>query len=357
MKLFKVIPEGERALVTAPSGRRAVVDGPARVPFFDDVRMFERRVLLDNERGALVDENGAAERVAGPQVVWVHPQGCFRPDTLVPLARHEAVVVIDREGRYRFEKGADNPTVLVTADEKLHEFRWTGSKVDTDYKTPGALRVVKLRLQDTQTYVAYNVRTRDNMVASVHLMLSFRFVDLEKLLVNDDPLGQMFNRVMAEITSHVATLSFDEFKADTEAKVCGIPLLSGDAEATEWLRGLGVEMISAVLREWRPIDPRVQAVLEQAATANAQKAVDEANHERRMTQLKNDEAVLTKEKELEELRHAGAVARGRADGAEVAALWEALKDKVGEAEAGRLARLKVASAAATLCLPPEMLSR
>jgi len=356
--LFNVIPAGEKALVTSSGGVRTVVTGPKRVWRGSNVQMFRREVIPQNSRGTLVDENGKFSSVQGPSVVHIHPDGHFIPDLMRNLASHEAMVVIDRNGKYRIETGDKTPTVWVTMEEQIHEFKWTGSRGDTEVKTPGALRINCLRMQDTQTYVEYQVRTKDNIVAAINLMISFKFVDIEKLLANDDPMGAMYNRILADITKHVATLSFDDFKEDTEAKVTGIDLFTDTGR--KWFDNLGISLETVVLRAWRPLDVNVQRILEQAATANAQKAVDAANHERKMTQLQNEDAILDREASLDAKRREAAVARGQASGAELVAMFDALTlapSKISMETGERLLALTLASKAETLCLPPEMLGK
>jgi hypothetical protein len=62
------------------------------------------------------------------------------------------------------------------------------------------------------------VRTKDNALITVKLMLFFLLVDVERMLDNSaDPPGDLFNAVSADVIEWCAARKFDEFLAGTEA--------------------------------------------------------------------------------------------------------------------------------------------
>lgn len=357
MKFLELLAEGERAVVTSIFGKSKIVEGPASISKLNRIEKFDTIMLTELDRGVFTNELGKAETISGPCVVHIHPRGEFLFDTRVQLAKHEAIVVIDVDGKPKICTGDTEPVVYITKGQTIHEFKWTGSRGDSEHKTPGALRITKLRLQDTQTYVSYNVRTSDNIVAVVSLMISFKYTDVNKLLHNDDPLGAMFNRIMAELVDAVSKLTFDEFKTNTNEHITNVPLLKEKegVNSLSWFHQYGIEINSVILREWNPVDRSVQSILERAATANANKAVDEAEHERRIRQLSNEEIALDKERVLDEKRAESAKARGVASGMELSALYQTLTKTAGKAVADKAVTLTIASKAQNLSIPSQIL--
>lgn len=346
--LYAVVPQGDIVRVTNLFGRQSDVIGPAVVPFWNRMERFKPVVIGASQRATVTTSDGREELMIGPARVQIEPQGAIWFHERHSLAAHEAVVVIGEDGRRRVMLGKDTPVVWVGPNERLHTFRWSGSKGDTEVKTPGVLQIQVLRLQATQTYVSYRVRTKDNMVADVRLMLSYSYADVDTLLINDDPLGAMYNRIMADIVRAVAEHDFDHFKANTATVVTGIPLFQ--PQGREFFRAIGIDFTEVILREWQPVDRSVQAILEKAATTNAQKAVDDAEHQRLLQKLADERARLEEEKTLADLRRQAAEHAAQAEGAAINALYNIIPTA-----AMPLALMTIASRASTLTISNELL--
>ncbi len=347
-----IIPQEERARVIHWNGKISIVDGPYRLPLLAKADIFEKEVIPDGEQGYLIDENGNYQEMIGPTVVYIHPEGEYRPHRRFDLANHEAMVVIDEEGKYNIYLGSTTPSVWVKDRQRVYQFHWTGSRGDTEEKSPGALNIQILRLQDTQTYFSFQVRTNDNVVITLRLMIYYSYTSVEKLLSNNDPLGAMYNKIMATLVDFVATLDFDEFKENTNEKIARHELFT---DGRTFFQEFGIDVQQIVVRAWEPIDRQVQAVLERAAMIQTQKTLDEAEHERKMNQFDYEEKELVRASQLDAQRAQTATAEGNREAVQLAAMYDGLKEQVGGPVAQQLLKLKVAGTAQALYISPQLL--
>merc|ERR1712224_440138 len=107
----------------------------------------------------------------------------------------------------------------------MGEFSWTGAAekggpVDgSARKRVDGLKFTKLRYAPGKTYYdVESVRTKDNALITVKLMIFYKFLDLEKMLDNtNDPFGDLLNAAAADIIEWCAPKKFDEFLAATDA--------------------------------------------------------------------------------------------------------------------------------------------
>lgn len=353
MKVFgTIVPEGEKACITHWNGRVSVKDGPLRTPPLSKVDLFTKVIVPEGEQGYIIDEEGNYTEVIGPNVSHIHPEGQYKGHQRFELANYEAMVVIDEDGKLNIHKGADEPTVWVRDRQRIHTFHWTGSKGDTEEKTPGALNIQRLRLQDTQTYFSFPVRTRDNIVALLRLMLYYGYTDIGKLMENNDPLGAMYNKIMATMVGYVATMPFDDFKEGTNEKITGHELFT---QRLDFFREFGLEIQDVVVRAWEPVDIQVQRVLEKAATIQTEKALDQAEHERKMAKLTFEGVELDKAQELEDKRAQASANEGEREARKLLMMYSTIVDKVGEETARRLLVLSQAAKADALYITPSIL--
>ena len=105
-------------------------------------------------------------------------------------------------------------------NEWTHEFKWHGT--DPNNKTKkvyGALQFQKLRIIADQTYYNVNeVRTKDDTLLTVKLMIFFELKDINKMLDNThDPMGDFINAAAADVVAYCATLTYEEFLEKTNA--------------------------------------------------------------------------------------------------------------------------------------------
>lgn len=363
MKLTTTIAMGSRYLVIRPSGKTKVVDGPKRIfTLFGTIALpFEETVVEEGMRGYLVDENGRFHRIEKPGRIFIHPiGGKWLPDKRFNLASHEAMVVIDEDGSSIPLRGETDPIVFVSARQRVREFVWTGSKGDTEEKSPGSLRPKDgiLRLCDTQTYLAFPVRTKDNVTITLRLMIYYGYPSLEKLMERDDPLGAMYNKVISTLVEFIGGISFDEFKDRTGERIGNHPLFTNEQgnDGLEYFRGIGIEIQKVVVRAWEPQDRQVQAILAQAATIQTQRTLDQATHEQAMAKIGHEMVEIQGRAKLDDEKKKAAQSEGQRRAEELLALFSSLSGKIGEGTARQILLLHEARQAEQLVISPEMLT-
>merc|ERR1712048_1230560 len=86
-------------------------------------------------------------------------------------------------------------------------------------KKTGALRFTKLRTIPGKMYFdVEGVRTKDNALITVKLMVFYQLKDVVKMLENtNDPMADFINSMSADIIEWCAPKTFDEFLSETEA--------------------------------------------------------------------------------------------------------------------------------------------
>lgn len=348
-----VIPDGEIAHITHWNGTVTIKHGPGRKPLFSRVWFFDKIIVPEGEQGYIIDELGNYSETCGPRVVHVHPEGAYKPHQRHELAHYEAMVVINEDGIVHAHTGKTTPVVWVKDRERVHTFHWTGSRGDTEFKTPGALNINVLRLQDTQTYFAFPVRTHDNIVVLLRLMIYYGYDSIEKLLENNDPLGAMYNKIMATLVEYVATMPFEEFKEGTNEKISRNRIFHKEKA---FFSALGIEIHDVILRAWEPTDAQVQRVLEKAATIQTEKSLDQAEHERKMAKFGFEGQELEKAQLLDQKRALASAAEGDREAQKMLTVYNALSPVVGEETARRILVLRQASEADALYITPSLLN-
>ena len=166
--------------------------------------------------------DGRAEHIRGPVVFWrdevEHLKVAVRE--AVPLDANEAVVVYRQNGGKVERRVVRGPELFVpAAEEYLHEFHWHGADPkDPKRKIPNTLVFTKLRVIPDQMYFdVASVRTSDDALMSVKLMIFFELMEIEVMLdQTHDVVSDFINAVTADVIDFAGKLTFEGFKEKTE---------------------------------------------------------------------------------------------------------------------------------------------
>lgn len=218
------IEEGEHVLMIRKSGTMEELVGPMRVSTWGrSFRKMEHYVAHPGEFLVVRYRDGKQEHVVGPAHVWLDPRkhlSATREEGL-QLADREAVVIYERtatgEVKRRIMQG---PAVFVAQPgEWLHTFSWHGSTGGSGYrKVPNALVFQKLwQMPDQMYHDVEDVRTADDAVITVRLMIFFELVDIETMLVTThDPIGDFVNAATSDVVDFLGRHDLASFKLHTE---------------------------------------------------------------------------------------------------------------------------------------------
>lgn len=222
---FYTVNEGERVRVIEKDGRAAIVEGPRR--FWVGSRTIEPMVQYIAHPGEFLIvrfRDGRQEHHAGPASVWFDPKDHLTIDKeeSLPIAAKEAVVVYARgdDGAVA-RRVVHGPAMFVPAPgEWLHTFSWHGSRGGSSgyQKVPNALVFQKLWfLPDQMYHDVHDVRTADDAVLTIRLMLFFELVDLQRMLeTTHDPIGDFVNAATSDVIDFTGKHDFESFKQHTE---------------------------------------------------------------------------------------------------------------------------------------------
>lgn len=318
---FTTVPEGQRVLVWNKRGQARGVDGPRRLFLVGErVEPLKRFAAEPDQYLVVKSKDGTTEHLRGPIAVWFDPVRHLEItiESVLHIDAHEAVVVyrqlpagaVDR----RVVRG---PALFVPqAEEWLHQFRWHGAAPhDPHQKVPRALQFTKLRVIPDQMYFdVESVRTADDALLVVKLMIFFELHDIEKMLdQTHDPVADFINAVSADVIDFAAVVDFEKFKERTEA----LNRLETYRQLTQRAERIGYRINKVVYRGYyasdklqamhdSAIEVRTKLRLESETEEQAQQLADmkltrEAERTARRQHL--EEAQITHDNRLKRLAH------------------------------------------------------
>lgn len=222
---YFTVNAGERVRVIHKNGHITIVDGPKR--FWKGsarVEYMEQHVAHPGEFLILRFRDGRQEHVPGPATVWLNPTEhlTIEKEDALQIAAKEAVVVYSRseDGDVARRVVHGPATFIPEPGEWLHTFSWHGSKGgDSGYqKVPNALVFQKLWfLPDQMYHDVSDVRTADDAVLTIKLMIFFELIDLPKMLDSThDPIGDFVNAATSDVIDFTGRHDFESFKRHTD---------------------------------------------------------------------------------------------------------------------------------------------
>jgi hypothetical protein len=221
-----VVEEGLRVLMRRPDGTMEVVVGPKRVwrgrNTFHPMAHF---VAHPGEYLIVRYRDGRQEHKPGPTEVWFDPrfhQEVTREDALQLAAKEAVVVYSSKEGTGLVQRRIEHGPTLFTPrpGEWLHTFSWHSSEGGSEgkRKVPRGLVFQKLWLLPDQMYHDVpDVRTADDAVLTIRLMIFFELLDIERMLeTSHDPIGDFVNAATSDVVDFTGRHDFESFKRNTD---------------------------------------------------------------------------------------------------------------------------------------------
>jgi hypothetical protein len=286
----RTIRRGQRVAVWDDRGHLEMVDGPRRLWLWGRTIEDLMRYSADNHQYIVVNYNdGRVEHLRGPAAVWWNPVEHLHISLadMIELDANEAVVVYRQEAKGVHRRVVRGPELFMPeANEWLHQFAWHGSdRVDTGKKRPGALRFTKLRvIPDQMYYDVAQVRTADDALLTVQVMIFFELVDIDRMLdQTHDPIVDFINSLSADVIDFVAAHTFEKFKEKTER----LNDMSTYPQLTQRAHRIGYEINKVVYRGYLASDA-LQAMHDNAIEAR--------------THLKLEDETQRQAQELEDMK-------------------------------------------------------
>jgi hypothetical protein len=288
--LWAIIDEGQQALVTRRDGRSQVLIGPKRVLRWGRrIRPLVRHVAHPGEFLIVRFKDGTQEHLRGPVDRWLDPREhkSIEQEEVLRLDAKEAVVVYAKAADDSVDRRiVSGPASFVPEPgEWLHTFSWHGSRWSNGryVKIPGALEFQKLWLMPDQMYHDVpDVRTSDDALLTVRLMVFFELQDIERMLESThDPIGDFVNAATSDVIDWVGRYDFDGFKRNTEQlnELSTYKQLSARASQCGYAlhkvvyRGYGATQALQRMHD-EAIESRTRLMLERATEQQAQELED-----------------------------------------------------------------------------------
>lgn len=239
-------------------GEGRVVIGPSRVFLFRETFDWLYHFSA-TQYGYLIitDVLGNVTHKPGPCEMFLNP---LEHDHIIACdgskidANHMIVVYERSEQSDVVRRIVQGPTVFMpNANEWLHEFKWHGT--DPANKTrmiPGSDVFKQLAAIPEQFY--YNVRevrTTDDTMLTVKLMLFYELTDVIKMLeTTQDPIADMINAVCADVIAFVGKLTYEKFVQQTDK----LSVLSTYPQLCQRANSIGYDINKVVYRGYHASD-------------------------------------------------------------------------------------------------------
>ena len=238
---FYTVEEGQRVLLRRPNGTMQIIVGPKRVwRGWNKFVPMKHFVAHPDKFLVIRFRDGRQQHLAGPADLWLDPrehQQIAIEDAL-PLAAKEAVVVYTKNATSAAvsRRIVFGPALFVPQPgEWLHTFSWHASKSGSKgvQKIPNGLVFQKLWLMPDQMYHdVSDVRTADDALLTIRLMIFFELMDIERMLeATHDPIGDFVNAASSDVVAFTSRYDFDQFKRNTSQlnELEAYPQLAGRA--------------------------------------------------------------------------------------------------------------------------------
>ena len=279
-----VVEEGQRVLMRRPNGTMDVVAGPRRVwrgrNTFQPMPHF---VAHPGDYLIVRYRDGRQQHLPGPSEVWfdsrVH-QGVTCEEALQIAAKEAVVVYSSKEGTSAVQRRIEyGPTLFMPRPgEWLHTFAWHSSDGGSQGARKQARGLVfqKLWLMPDQMYHDVpDVRTADDAVLTIRLMIFFELTDIDRMLeATHDPIGDFVNAATSDVVDFTGRHDFEAFKRNTDKL--------NELETYRQLTGRGAQCgyrITKVVYRGYGAPERLQQMHDQAIEARTRLQLDRATEQ------------------------------------------------------------------------------
>lgn len=304
---------GEQALVYDYKGTARIEDGPKRLFLYREKLIpLTRYSANQNEYMVVYYNSGIVEHIKGPGVMYLNPiaHSSIVVRAMESLDANEALVVYKQDDQTKqvTRYVQFGPTLFMPlANEWLHQFRWHGT--DPENKTKliqNSNSFEKLQVIPDQFY--YNVdevRTADDALIRVKLMLFYELKDIETMLnATKDPIADLVNCLCADVIAFVSKYTYIEFME----KSADLNDLKNYPQLTHRSKEIGYCVSKVVFRGYFAHD-KLQRLHNSAieTRTNLKIAYEKEEQEQEMTDMKmkneKDRLDLEQKMEIEELEH------------------------------------------------------
>jgi hypothetical protein len=341
--ILYTVPEGQQVLMTKRDGSMRILVGPQRVlSWFRTFQPMGHHVAHPGQFLVVRFRDGRQQHIPGPTVLWFDPRSheAITSQESLQVGAKEAVVVYTQQSPdgeaprpHITQRIVYGPALFVPEPGQwLHTFSWHASKGGSRgvEKVPNALVFQKLWLMPDQMYHdVQDVRTADDAVLTIRLMIFFELTDINRMLdATHDPIGDFVNAATADVVEFTGRHDFESFKQNTaalndlttykqllsRAAQCGYKIGNvvyrgyGAAESLQQMHNQAIEartklqLDRATEQQAQELENyRLESQLGRASRRRAEQS-DEVRHELELAREKNDADLKLRSRQQDFLR-------------------------------------------------------
>lgn len=237
---FKTVEEGKQALLFDDQGRGTLITGPRRIYVWGSQRLelLHRYTANQNQYMIIKDRKGQVIHAPGPFEKFLNPleTESISVRNAIKLDANHSLVVYKQNEEHIERRIVSGPIVFVPGPQEwLHQFEWHGSdRSDPAHWTPKGNQFTELsHVPNHFYYNVRDVRTNDDTMITVKLMVFYELRDIETMLnYTHDPIADFLNGATADMISFASQMTYEEFLNQSHqlSKIESYPQLTTRAE-------------------------------------------------------------------------------------------------------------------------------
>ena len=311
-------------------GEAKVYLDPTEV-LIDQKNSVQRGINIDDNTAVLVRDTktGQLELITDKQVFSPEPhQDIVEVRERIRLEEHEAVIILDKLGRYDFRQGTDaERSFFLDPYSKLVTLRWS-TGLD---KSRRDLSITKIDQRPKYMWYEFSARTKDNVDLILGITCFWEVSDVKAMiLTTDDAPGDLCSHARSTILQKISQFTLEKFLESFNTIVHNA-VFEG---STDFYLSRGITLHSVEVRSVTCGDEKTQHVLQEIISETTQRInrmqKQESENEVQMQRIQGEIAAEEKRSKLLEMRRTNAQTEGLLTGESESLRVKAFLDGLGE---------------------------
>jgi len=291
----------------------------------------ERGINIDDKTAVLIRDtkNGQLELITEKQV--------FTPDShqeivevreRIRLEEHEAVIIMDKDGRYQFRQGSDQErSFFLDPYSKLVTLNWS-TGID---KSKRDLSITKIDQRPKYMWYEFSARTKDNVDLILGITCFWEVSDVKAMiLTTDDAPGDLCSHARSTILQKISQVTLEKFLEAFNAIVHSA-VFEGSGD---FYQRRGITLHAVEVRSVTCGDEKTQHVLQEIINETTQRInrmqKQESENEVQMQRIQGEISAEKKRSKLLEMRRTNARTEGLLTGESESLRVKAFMDGLGD---------------------------
>jgi regulator of protease activity HflC (stomatin/prohibitin superfamily) len=300
---------------------------------FESKKEVQKGIHIDEKTAVLVRDtrSGQLELVTRKQVfIPESHQEIVEVRERIRLEEHEAVIIIDKDGRYQFRQGSDQErSFFLDPYSRLISLNWS-TGID---KSKRDLCITKIDQRPKYMWYEFSARTKDNVDLILGITCFWEVSDVKSMiLTTDDAPGDLCSHARSLILQKISQVTLEKFLEAFNEIVHGA-IFDNDAD-TDFYRRRGITLHAVEVRSVTCGDEKTQTVLQEIINETTQRInrmqKQESENEVQMQRIQGEIAAEEKRSKLLDMRRSNARIEGLLAGESESLRVKAFMDGLGD---------------------------